>query len=191
MVKIVYLVDLDPGYFALNACEESQWKGMFERFRPDVRVIDKWARTRFYADDPLAKKQGDFCGFGFSGFFGIREPVFMSKLGLAMGEWGEFLEAELEDPREKFWIYNLLTCYNCLDTENTVFRKAPRSDVVLGIEKYSFKFERIGSSLFKIPEFPCSHIFAASGLCNDDDFVEIYRSCNFTGLRFEEVWRDV
>jgi len=189
MALRVFKILFDPKCRSILPDEDDFYTEIRDQFACR-RMEEAWKARTFYLGDPLDSIDSNFLYSSSFGYFGIDKNIYSSEFGDMLSRWGELLDAKVEGIGEIF-LYNLLNCYNCLDKDRTVFRRAPRSDVNLGILKYSFKVNRIGESLFKLPEFPKSGIYTITGRGDDDeDFYLQYHKHGFSGLRFEQVWSD-
>lgn len=106
-----------------------------------------------------------------------------------LGDDMEYLPARLEDPAMALCVQNVMGCYNCLDLDRSEFTTGSGGEI-LSIQKHVFHPRRVlDSAVFKIPETCRDTIYALSGR-GHDDFFEFYHEREYSGLIFEEVWRD-
>lgn len=150
-----------------------------------------WPSLSFYVRDPARTKRGNFFNLSL-GSLAYDQAVLDSDLGETIEKSGEVLSATLDDTKEKFYVFNPTSCYNCLDRDNTEARWTPDGTAAIQVKKFAFHPGRIGDvNLFKIPEMKRVGLFALAGRDEpEDEFYAQYHALGFTGLRFEEVWSD-
>ena len=167
-------------------------------FQPSIfavtRLEQSWpADPAFGIENPSGTVKGDFVNFE-PGTLAFGETVYESGLGESIAYGGEILSGHIGGSNEPIFIYNALTCYNCLDSAGCIPALDP--DQVPGeseveLVKYAFHPERMGgSSLFKVPESIRTNIFLQSHSENEESFYSLYHALGFKGLLFEEVWSD-
>ncbi|MCB1088193.1 MAG: hypothetical protein KDM63_14170, partial [Verrucomicrobiae bacterium] len=132
----------------------------------------------------------DFFNVGL-GCLAFSQKVLQSHLGEIIQDAGELLKGRLSDTGEDFFILNPLVIVNCFDKDSSKYRATPDGTVIVQVEKYHFHGNRIGVSLFKIPETFRTCVYASHMAVEpDDEFFRVYNEEQFTGLVFEEVWND-
>jgi hypothetical protein len=147
-----------------------------------------WSEIKWRSFNPL-KKAGNFYHIG-SGSLVFDEEVYDSEMFTLFEMAGQILPMKLNE--KKLYALNVLECINSLDQENSewdYYDDGTRGRVL----KYRFLKNWFSeSSIFKIPETHRTDILTYSGLKNaDDEFYSLYKSLNFTGLVFKELFEFV
>ena len=146
---------------------------------------DRWDKPTFYLNDPLLKR-GDFFHISPSVLCFTRK-VFYSELGSELGKVGEILEINIEREDEPVYILNSLIRYNCLNHSELKYQN-PFTKVFPLITEFSFHPNRIGdSTIFKLPDSPEVPLLCISS-SDRECFHDLYKSSNFSGLEFKEIW---
>jgi hypothetical protein len=140
----------------------------------------------WYIHNPKNKK-GNFY-IGVNGALVFDQAVYDSELFTLFEIAGEILPIHLESG-EDLYALNILECVNMLNEAKTTFDLY--DDGSRGrILKHAFYKDRISeSSIFKIPETSRVEILTYTDVHDkDDEFFYLYKSLNFTGLKFEELY---
>jgi hypothetical protein len=157
--------------------------------------MENWDPPEFYIQNPLTEKS-DFYHIG-SGCFAFSENIrqnieAMDSLEMA----GEFLPIRLETG-ENLYILNVTECINALDknrSEYSIVWDAEKNAQVKGsVRRCVFLSDRLsGSPIFKIPELARAKVLTVQGWSGleCDSFIDVYEKQNFTGLLFDEMWKD-
>lgn len=92
----------------------------------------------------------------------------------------EFLPVTKEE--EKFWVINILKVLDCVDMDNSLFKKLSTGKIIW-FTKYEFIPEKIQSEhIFKISNLKLSLVFVS------DVFKKVIEESGFKGFEFTLVW---
>jgi hypothetical protein len=82
-----------------------------------------------------------------------------------------------------YFVLNVVDVIDCIDYDNSVFKRFPDSNKIMFFEKYSFVPGRIqGKTIFKIVDEPTKTVFVS------DVFKERVLSIGLKGFKFVLVW---
>lgn len=170
----------------LLPCDNDQWYQLAKDGFIAEPMRERWEEPSFYIEGPVTRIRTDFIHVT-AGILAFTRRVYDSPIGEMFAECGEILRADVSDTGEQIYIFNPLMCYNCLDRKHSKLRMA--GEVLVQVLKYQFFPERIGYSLFKIPDLRRAPIFTISGRVPEgNEFYSHYKAAGFTGLKFERVW---
>ena len=150
---------------------------------------EDWPRVDVYVFNPK-RERADISYLGPGGFLLNQRACDALRTPLEMA--AEVLPVYHED--EILYLVNVLECVNCLDRDKTEFPTgADGKPMYYSPKDYIFHRNRFSQcSLMKIPETSRGEVLCLTDVVDfEDDFKAIVEQLNLTGVRFEEIWRDV
>lgn len=135
------------------------------------------------------KEKGDFYSFENGSCLVFNESVYESDLLSILEMSGEIFPINVEG--QILYLLNILAYVNMLLSKKTQWNyNQDRSRK--SIRRYVFGAHRVDEfSVFKIPETSSFEVLAYSGVKDpEDEFKWLYERLGFTGLVFEELWKD-
>lgn len=150
------------------------------------RIGDKWEPPEVYIPYP-SLQVGDFAGCIMPESMFACRPQVDALIYRFLEESGETLPLRHEDEEEEWLLFNATYVYNCLDKTRSVKHRYLPGE----FEKYAFHPQRLGLSLFKIPETKRTELLCLEGIAAPgDEFKPTVEKNGLTGLRFDLLWRD-
>lgn len=146
-----------------------------------TREADAWIPFPVYDVMPL-HREGDFWG-EFGGAFAVKRSS-LAPIVKFIDQSCELLPIAMEEGPELV-IMNVVYVPNCLDRKRSMFDEVDTSRIV----NYVFHAERLGYSLFKIPERRHSEVLCVEGVvAPHDEFKATVERSGMTGLIFKKLW---
>lgn len=183
-------------YSVANDSNNVQWliPNVSEDVLLDVLSFDCISKGNAYNDitwysfNPKSKKGNFYTGI--NGALIFDQAVYDSDIFTLFEMAGEILPLHL-DTGETLYVLNVLNCVNMLNTKKTIYDVY--DDGTNGrILNYCFHPDRLTeSTIFKIPETSSVELLTYCDIKDsDDEFYYLYNQLNFTGLKFNLLYKE-
>ena len=177
----VFILKADANNFQTLVTADREMMKEYKRFNgSEIEKLDSsWCAEIYQGED---KPSSDFPSLA-SHIPVFNQTAIVALEGLLESN-GEFFPLCCLGCDKSLKAFNVTTVVDALDADNSEIKRFKSSGRVMRINKYQFDADKLGQSIFKLPETPLMSVFVT------DEFVAQVKKSELTGFLFEEVWSD-